>query len=128
MKKLLTFPMLFAFYLCIGQAVDSASIIGKSIRIGNLEVAQHDFPRDMDWYEAERGYKFLKGWRLPTKEELDILYQYKNKIGGFAANVYWSSSEEGYGFFSAWDQDFANGNQVLIRKSNIRYVRVVRAF
>ena len=43
MKKLLFIPMLFACYLCIGQT-DSASIIGKSIRVGNLVVAEYDFP------------------------------------------------------------------------------------
>ena len=39
MKKLSIIPMLFACYMGMGQAIDSASIIGKSIRIGNLEVA-----------------------------------------------------------------------------------------
>ena len=34
------------------------------------------------------------GWRLPTKDELNILYENKDKIGGFASNNYWSSTEE----------------------------------
>ena len=110
MKKLSIIPMLFACYMGMGQAIDSASIIGKSIRIGNLEVAQNDFPREMNFGEAERAcYKLLKGWRLPTREELNILYQNKNKIGGFKNTNYLSSPETT--FNRAGAQDFANGYQ-----------------
>jgi len=38
MKKLVFIPFLFACYLVIGQVPDSASIIGKSIKIHNPEV------------------------------------------------------------------------------------------
>ena len=31
-------------------------------------------------------------WRLPTKEELMVLYNNREKIGGFKEEVYWSSS------------------------------------
>ena len=44
MKKLLIFPMLFACYMGMSQAIHSASIIGKPIKIGNLLFAQNDFP------------------------------------------------------------------------------------
>ena len=53
MKKFLIIPMLFAFYMSMGQSVDSASIIGKSIIIGNLVVAQNDFPKVMNWNDAK---------------------------------------------------------------------------
>ena len=48
------------------------------------------------------------GWRLPTKDELDILDQNKDKIGGFASDGYWSSLGE-FGAVSAWHQNFVYG-------------------
>ncbi|MBD5250422.1 MAG: DUF1566 domain-containing protein [Barnesiella sp.] len=53
-------------------------------------------------------------WRLPTKEELMILYNNRKDIGGFqVANIYydiryWSSSS--YGSIIHWAIDFKNGN------------------
>ena len=130
MKKLSIIPMLFACYMGMGQAIDSASIIGKSIRIGNLEVSQNDFPREMNFGEAERAcYKLLKGWRLPTREELNILYQNKNKIGGFKNTNYLSSPETT--FNRAGAQDFANGYQNDNDKPSTvytAYIRVIRSF
>ncbi|MBC8475695.1 MAG: DUF1566 domain-containing protein [Bacteroidetes bacterium] len=66
------------------------------------------------------------GWRLPTKEELNLLYENKEKIGGFANNNYWSSTE--FVFSNAWDQNFNNGNQNYYGKGTSTYVRAVRAF
>ena len=127
MKKLLIIPLLFACYMSIGQTESSAFIIGKPIKIGNLVVAQNDFPKLMNWVDAKRACAALgKGWRLPTKEELNILYQNKDKIGGFAYDYYWSSTEDGSG--SAWVQNFGNGNLGYGYKFYPYYVRAVRAF
>ena len=126
MKKLLFIPMLFACYLCIGQT-DSASIIGESINLGNLVVAQHVFPEGMSWDAAKRACKKLgRGWRLPTKDELNIMYQNKDSIGGFANTFYWSSSELGND--DAWFQDFSGGVQYFLNKGSSVYVRAVRTF
>ena len=67
-------------------------------------------------------------WRLPDKDELNQMYRnlHKNKIGGFADGVYWSSSE-GYDD-DAWFQDFGNGSQSFSPKDSTLYVRAVRAF
>ena len=32
-------------------------------------------------------------WYLPSKDELNLLYQQKTVVGGFVSNQYWSSSE-----------------------------------
>ena len=64
------------------------------------------------------------GWRLPTREELSLMYLNKNKIGGFAAAYYWSSSELNVNY--AWFQYFFNGNQNYNGKANPYYVRAVR--
>ena len=65
-------------------------------------------------------------WFLPSKDELDLLYQQKAVVGGFASTYYWSSSE--YNSNSAWTQHFFNGNQVTLAKVNSFRVRAVRAF
>ena len=120
--------MLFAFNMSMGQSVDSASIIGKSIIIGKLEIAQNDFPNLMNWDAAKKACAALgKGWRLPTKFELNTLYQNKDIILGFADWFYCSSTEVGND--SAWFQYFISGYQFTSnKKNNPIYVRAIRAF
>jgi hypothetical protein len=90
MKKLLFLPMLLISCLCFAQ--DSKEIIGKPVKIGKIEVAQKDFSTRFNWHDAKVACLNLgKGWRLPTKEELNLLYQNKEKIGSFAPYAYWSA-------------------------------------
>lgn len=97
-------------------------IIGKTIKIGNLEIAQNDFPKEMNWLDAKKASESLsKGWRLPSKDELYILY--KNKIDNIKQNKYWSNSEGKYGY--VWIQYF-DGGQGSDSKDNLNYVRAVR--
>ena len=65
-------------------------------------------------------------WYLPSKFELNLLYQQKDVVGGFANGNYWSSSE--YGSNIAWSQNFNYGNQNYGSKPNPFRVRAVRAF
>ena len=116
MKKVLTIfsiLLLMAIASCGGESteetVDSASILGDPIQVGNLLVAQNDFPNQMKRTDAKKACASLgPGWRLPTKDELDILDQNKDKIGGFASDGYWSSLGE-FGAVSAWHQNFVYG-------------------
>jgi len=144
MKKLLIIPMLLC--LLILASCDSSpkktiptsntyyeNIIGTPKQIENLEVAQHDFPNKMNWYNAKAECaKLGKGWRLPTKDELDVMYKNKDRVGGFdrvdgfAYNVYWSSTE--YDNISAWLQNFNAGFQTYGFKNYAYSVRAVRAF
>jgi len=127
MKKLLIIPMLFMCSMVIGQTYNSDSIIGKPIRIGNLEVAQNDFPKEMTWYDAKKACTDLgNGWRLPTKDELNLLYINKDKIGGFASDYCWSSTE--FNSSTAWKQYFDNGRQDYNDETSKSNVRAVRAF
>ncbi len=101
-------------------------IIGKSIKIGNLEVAEKDFPNIMNWEDAKKACKVLgDGWRLPTKDELNILNENRDKIYPFVNDNYWSSTE--HDLNNAWFQFFANGNQDYGNKVNSSFVRAIRS-
>jgi uncharacterized protein (TIGR02145 family) len=47
-------------------------------------------------------------WVLPSKNELGLLYQYRNRIGGFTNAWYWSSTEKNEAYVDALD--FSTGN------------------
>jgi hypothetical protein len=67
-------------------------------------------------------------WYLPSKDELNQLWLQRNKVGGFAAKAYWSSSEDNNK--SAWAQNFdAGGYQESdLAKISIERVRAIRSF
>jgi hypothetical protein len=65
-------------------------------------------------------------WFLPSKDELNQLYLQKTVVGGFAADYYWSSSQDDAGL--AWSQPFDNRNQYRSSKYSSLNVRPVRAF
>ena len=114
----------------------SNPIIGNTYKIENIEVAEKDFPNTMNWEDAKKACENLgRGWRLPTKEELNTLYLNKDKIGGFANNKYWSSSSTEGDHNGAWLQTFNNGFQTFLNGVQQYYykgfkdnVRAVRAF
>jgi len=92
-----------------------------------FEIAKKDFPNRMSWSDATAACEDLgEGWRLPTKDELNLMYINRVVIGGFATKIYWSSTE--YDNLIAWNQNFTSGLQNISNKSATRYVRAVRAF
>ncbi|MDC1194224.1 DUF1566 domain-containing protein [Crocinitomicaceae bacterium] len=127
MKKLLLFGALALSINAFGQS---------TVKIGNLEVMTEDLGSGT-WDQAVKACADLgDGWRLPTKDELNVLYKNKDKIGGFMDFFYWSSKErdiydrryvqerwsEGYGL------DFGNGNHSYSKKNQVYwYVRAVRS-
>lgn len=107
-------------------------VIGSPIVLNDLEVAQNDFDEVLDWRTANNMLPINGGeWRLPTKEELMLIYNNKNNIKGFIDGDYWSSSEfvgeDIVKFKRYWAVNFSNGNQSGDRESrvnkNIRFVR-----
>lgn len=66
------------------------------------------------------------GWYLPSKHELNLLYQQKDVVGGFAVGNYWSSTE--FDANDAWYQHFSLSDQSYVPKPNAFSVRAVRAF
>ena len=106
-------------------------VIGNPIIIGNLEVAQYDFPNKSNWNDAKEACaKLGNGWRLPTKEELNYLHQNRGKVGGFSIDWYWSSAASYIGSNDcAWYQSFRDGfgSEYLLKSIPIS-VRAVRDF
>jgi len=77
-------------------------------------------------YSVTMGGVTYGDWYLPSQYELNLLYQQRAVVGGFANNFYWSSSE--YDAYSAWAQNCNSGGQGNYDKTNSLYVRAVRAF
>ena len=106
---------------------NSSRIIGTPIRIGNLEIAQNDF-RKIPWIDANNSCINLgDGWRLPTIQELKILYQNRESIGNFKWDSYWSSTKGNV--VIAWRLNFGDG-MIYDRDNtdNTACVRAVRSF
>lgn len=92
----------------------------------------------VEWYEASdyvanpdnhnaNGKKF-SDWRVPTKFELNLMFQNKSEIGNFINGNYWSSS---FGSTNGnhWWQDFFTGNQGVVSSYPAPgLVRAVRSF
>ncbi len=94
-----------------------------------LRVAENDFEKILDWFQAKSACGELgNGWRLPTRSELELMYKdlHKKGNGNFKESHYWSSTE--YGGYSAWFFSFDDGSaNVTSNKSRALYVRAVRA-
>lgn len=78
---------------------------------------------------ANLGLGGYSDWFLPSKDELNLMYENLKVagVGGFADGWYWSSSE--FNALIAWFQDFYNGYQYFnFYKGNTYRVRAVRAF
>jgi hypothetical protein len=67
-------------------------------------------------------------WRLPSKEELNMMYRnlHQKGLGDFSNSWYWSSSQGNTD--SSWQQHFSSGNQGSYSKNHTGSVRAVRAF
>ena len=70
----------------------------NTIKMGNLEIAVLDYPaRKCTWEGAMKACAELgDGWRLPTKEELFVMYQNQKEIGSKITNNVLVMDDEGY--------------------------------
>jgi hypothetical protein len=92
-----------------------------------LEAKATDEINSLSWKDAYiAANTYGSGWHLPTKTELKVLYEHRNRVGGFAKDDYWSSTELDSN--SAWIQGFGNGDQDRYNKYSRLSVRAVRAF
>ena len=94
-----------------------------------IQVFPNHFEEQMDWHNAEKSCNELeKGWRLPTKDELKLMYEqlHRKGIGNFKASLYWSGSESGKE--QAWYFVFGSGGAINKRnKTVVCNVRPVRS-
>ena len=94
---------------------------------------------DANWSDAKaivndaskhdaNGAKF-NDWRLPTRDELMLIYYQRDSIGGFTDTLYYWSSAELDNYY-AWGQLFwyGDGSQENYPKTTRSNVRAVRAF
>ena len=65
-------------------------------------------------------------WRVPTKEELEIIYKIKDRCGIEDTDWFWSSSTYVSSASYAWSVDFDNGDVDDNFKACTYYVRCVR--
>ena len=81
----------------------------------------------LDYMIIEGGVTY-DDWFLPSKDELNKMYEnlHTNGFGGIASTFYWSSTEDDSN--DAWGQDFGDGLQGNFTKDGIDRVRAVRAF
>ena len=98
----------------------------------NFEIAPKEYEIQANWYEA-RMYCFALdidgkvGWRLPTKDELNLIYLTKKckSENDFEIWYYWSSTEINDN--DAWAQGFYHGFHNYMNKSDGGgYVRAIR--
>ena len=81
-------------------------------------------------YAAQLDAHGHKDWRVPTRKELDVLFNNRAAIGGFnvsgsnPAGWYWSTASNYQ--WSAWGQRFSGGFQDDIIMGNPSSVRLVR--
>jgi hypothetical protein len=77
------------------------------------------------------GNMVYRDWYLPSKKELQLLFQQKQVIGGFntTSGIYWSSTESKATPHSmAWEQEFKYGSQFEDDKDLPNQVRCIRKF
>jgi len=104
-----------------------------------IEVANKDFTNVMNWWDAIKACKKLgNGWRLPSIDELRVIYKqlHTEGMGDLSThNTDWSSSTfsgiakgaETYSAYDAWDFSFEDAkNDYPNYKENALHVRAVR--
>lgn len=99
-------------------------VYGKQLTVDNVNILErqlHETPNELpfeiaplihgyrcDWYEANKHCEALgDGWRLPTLEELKLIYEYDNT---FCKGWCWSSSN-GEEEDDMWVQNMYNGRR-----------------
>ena len=90
-----------------------------------LAAKASDESNRLNWTDAT-DTDYGSGWRLPTNDELQLLYEQKTVVGGFTAGNYWSSTKSANR--TAWCQNFSDGRTYYYPIDYEINVRAVRAF
>lgn len=113
------------------KIIDKGSYIKLSPAIGNIHMIAKKRSPEMTWDETFDYAKKLRtggfsDWRVPTKEELEIIYKIKDRCGIEDTDWFWSSSTYVSSASYAWSVDFDNGDVDDNFKACTYYVRCVR--
>jgi len=65
-------------------------------------------------------------WYVPSRDELSLLWEKRDTIGGFVPEWYWSSSE--YNTNYGWFVYFPDGRQMYANRFNFIHLRCIRSF
>lgn len=102
------------------------SIIGVPSTMGKLEIAHNDFPGSWSLNVAIKACtKLGDGWRLPTQEEMELIYSSRRDIGGFGTEYYWYNNaavKDSYGFLN-----FNDGETGYVDEKGTGKIRAVRS-
>lgn len=130
-----TRPLLWegAEYWIGDKLPDGTVYAGVSPDTGNpLYTTAQDSGRQLVWkkaceYAVMLDAQAYRDWRVPTQNELDVLYRGRNLIGGFSmTGWYWSESAASHGMI--WVQRFSDGHQFSHHAHALEglYLRCVR--
>jgi hypothetical protein len=81
-------------------------------------------------YAAKLDARGYRDWRVPSRDELNVLFQNRDAIGGFEESGsdpggwHWSSSQ--FNEYIAWGQRLSDGHQDFSNKVNVSSLRCVR--
>jgi hypothetical protein len=81
---------------------------------------------EQGFVKSDKGSGFQHPLKTLNKAQVLFNHIFVLRVGGFADNNYWSSSENSSN--NAWKQNFNNGNQNNNNKNNNKRVRAVRGF
>ena len=125
----------------IGDEVGDGTILAGFYEGKPLYTTSRDAPLSYSFNEAQgraefnnkRGNFGHKDWRVPTKDELNVLFENRNEgalkgtfneTGSNTAGWYWSSSPSTN--FTNWGQNFSNGEMYDFSRGSDMSLRCVR--
>jgi hypothetical protein len=96
-----------------------------------IMVQTNDISSGADWTTANNLCKSSRvggysDWRLPTRGELNALYDNRTTIGGFSNTQYWSCDYHGSYYYYYYAKDFSTGNISYYGDGSSFRVRAVR--
>lgn len=125
-------------YLILISFLNSISLFGQNTKLGTIELLPNDAP---GYYTISQAYVYLaqnKDWRLPTIEELQLIYNNRSTVGGlkYGGDAYLASGKQNnfkfpnsqaeYGYANVWALEFGSGRWVQPSNSTQLCVRLVR--
>lgn len=137
--------VVLAILLCLGGLVMSGTAFssggGQCLDMGDGTIIdahaalmwQKATAGPMDWsdamsYASDLSLGGNSNWRLPTKEELEGLFNSEcKKLMDVQSTRYWSSTPHDVYTVTAWGVDFPSGKVDFHFMVNSYYVRVVRS-